>query len=483
MEYLNGPSLKDELASTGPFELDRVRRFVPPLCSALQLAHDRKIFHRDLKPANLVSHRYDSGEIVYKIIDFGLAGIRESAGAVELTQAGHFLGSLTYASPEQLQGEALDWRTDIYSLGVVVYELLTGRPPFEGPGAIALLAQHLREPAPAPSTIRRDLPPGVDEVLLRALAKNPAERWPGAVEFARALGSALDTAPVPRTGPKSGGPIVFAKYEVGAPITRGRLGSQVFEGKHRALDLPVAIRVLQCRDRKNWEAVRSRFLTEARALQVPHPSIIQVRDFGEENDMVYVVTDLIPGCSLRDYLDRCGALPWPTTVRFVEQITDAASAVHRRGALLCGMNPEIMRVTRDERGERVMVSSGGITQVQDLLSTASEGTLRGRELADRELSYIAPELLLGSPADARSDIYTIGVLAYEMATGRLPFPGRSLPELLGLVFQGQPADPREHRPDIPVIAAAFMLKALRRDPAERFTSAAEMRSAWMACIA
>jgi serine/threonine-protein kinase len=311
----------------------------------------------------------------------------------------------------------------------------------------------------------------------KALAKSPSDRWSSAAEFGRALSAACDAgAGGARQVPTGSG--LLDKYELGPAITGGRLGSQVFEGKHRALGLPVAIRILRRENRENWDAVRSRFLTEARAVQVQHPSVIQVRDFGEENDLVYVVTDLIPGCSLRQYLDRHVPLEWSVLSGFLVQVLDGASAVHRRGALLCGLSPEIIRVTREENTERVVISSGGITQVQDLLSTISDATLRGRELADAELCYVAPELLMGSPADARADIYSIGVLAYEMATGALPFSGRSLPQLLGAALQGRPRDPRELRPDLQEAAALCILKSLARDPAERFTSASEMRAAW-----
>jgi serine/threonine-protein kinase len=475
MEYLNGPSLKEELSTTGPFSPEKARDLLLPLCGALQMAHERRIFHRDLKPANILSQRYGS-EVVYKIIDFGLAAIRGSSN-VQVTQPGQFFGSLAYASPEQLQGEDLDCRTDIYSLGIILFEMLAGRLPFEGPTPIALLAQHLREEPPELSNYRSGLPPRIEDVVRKALAKSPSGRWASAAEFGRALSAACEpgagSAKQSRTG--SG---FLDKYELGPAMTAGRLGSRIFQGTHRALGVPVAIRILRRENRENWEAVRSRFLTEARAAQVPHPSVMQVRDFGEENDLVYVVTDLVPGCSLREYMERHSPMRLAVFSGFLLQVLDGASAVHRRGALLCGLCPEIIRVTPEENTDRVIISSGGITQAQDLLSTISDATLRGRELADRELCYIAPELLMGSPADPRADIYSIGVLAYEMATGALPFAGRTLPQLLGAALQGRPRDPRELRPDLQEAAALCILKSLARDPGQRYSSASEMRAAW-----
>lgn len=110
----------------------------------------------------------------------------------------------------------------------------------------------------------------------------------------------------------------------------------------------MAVRTLHRSGHPNWEAARDRFLRESQALQIGHPSIIQVRDYGEEGDVVYVVTELLEGPSLRDELAREGALPWPRLVRLVGQLLDATAAMHRRGALVCGLSPEIVRLTHDE---------------------------------------------------------------------------------------------------------------------------------------
>jgi serine/threonine-protein kinase len=139
MELLSGPSLKQEIAAAGALGLDAVRRIVPPICAALQMAHERGVIHRDLKPANIVGHRFGSGERVYKIVDFGLAALREAPEDTRLTAAHQFVGTLIYAAPEQIEGEEADARSDLYSVGAIVYEMLTGKPPFERPGVIAML--------------------------------------------------------------------------------------------------------------------------------------------------------------------------------------------------------------------------------------------------------------------------------------------------------------------------------------------------------
>ena len=120
------------------------------------------------------------------------------------------------------------------------------------------------------------------------------------------------------------------------------------------------------------------------------------------------------------------------------------------------------------------ISSAGIHQIQDVLSTLSEEVLRAQATDETELHYVAPELLMGKTATERSDIYTIGVLGYQMATGRTPYDAATLPLLLGAMFAGPPADPRTLRPDVPEPLAAALLRALAREPEERFASVEEM---------
>jgi len=174
MELLNGRSLREEVIDRGPLSIVEMQLMMAPLCAALQLAHERGVLHRDLKPANIVAHDFGGGTRTHKIVDFGLARVRESTEATRLTGAHQFLGTIAYAAPEQLAGGIVDARSDIYSLGVVIFEAVTGRLPFEGDDAMMVLSAVLSRPAPAPSSIRRDLPAWVDIVLGRALAKAPA---------------------------------------------------------------------------------------------------------------------------------------------------------------------------------------------------------------------------------------------------------------------------------------------------------------------
>jgi serine/threonine-protein kinase len=476
MELLSGPSLRDEIGARGRLDLLDVQRIVPGICAALQLAHSHDIVHRDLKPANIVAHEYERGVRVYKLVDFGVANLRNTTVETRLTDAHQFIGTVTYAAPEQISGREVDARSDVYSLAAVVFEMLTGKVPFGGSDLLAIVTAQIAADPPSVRQFRPELPSWIDEAITRALAKRPDARWQAVAEFGAALCPPGDAPTISVSSASSAPSTLTSTYEVLERVGPGRLASDVYRGVHRALGHPVAIRILKSESHPNWTAARARFLREARALQVSHPSIIQVRDYGEEPGLVYLVTDFIEGSSVRALLKEGGAIPWDRLQPLMMQLCDAVRVLHRRHSFICGLSPEIMRVRQPETPDdapQLMISTAGIWEAQDLLATLHERTLRGVSIEDVELRYVAPELLTGGAVDARSDIFTIGVLAYEMATGSVPFDGRSMPELLGKMLAGAAADPRSIAPDLPEAAAAAILKALRPSPADRFASVRE----------
>lgn len=478
MELLSGPSLREEL-ELGPFQPDAALAVLEEVGAALELAHEQGIIHRDLKPANIVAHRYESGERVYKVIDFGLAALVEHGSSqTQLTTPFAFLGTLAYAAPEQLRGDPVDRRTDLYALAVIVYEMLTGSRPFTADDKLTLMNDVLSTAPSPPGESTRGLSPDIDGVMMRALAKTPGDRFASVDEFLAALRQAIMAAggqtPSAERAPTSDEGLL-ARYELGPMVGKGRLGSLIFRGTHRALGVPVAIRMLK-RDHPSWDVVRERFLVEARTLQVPHPSLLQVRDYGEDERGVFLVTDFIEGPSLRAELAH-GPLPWPRTLRLVRQILQAAAALNRRGGLIAGVNPDMIRLTTDHGDERLMLSTAGIRSVQDVLATMSEQELRGAEACEEELPYVAPEVLMGRAPDARADVFTVGVLAFQMATGQLPFRGPTMPQLLGQMLQALPASPHFLNPEVPDATATVILKCLAANFADRYQSADEVLAA------
>jgi hypothetical protein len=191
-ELLPGPTLEQRMADVsregGFLGAGEVVAIVAQLAAALDAAHAAGVIHRDVKPANALWN--GAGALV--LTDFGIA--KALSGAVTQTQAGTIMGTPTYMAPEQAQGLPLSPATDSYALGVILYQLLTGQVPFAAGDAIALLLQHIQEPPQPPSVLRPDLPPAVEDVVMRALAKEPGRRYSTAGALAEALRQAWPTA-------------------------------------------------------------------------------------------------------------------------------------------------------------------------------------------------------------------------------------------------------------------------------------------------
>src|SRR3974390_1748894 len=170
MELIEGKSLQALLDSGHSFPVPRVLRIMEQTCSALQFAHDRSVVHRDIKPANLMLTADDT----VKVTDFGTAKILQF-GTVQQTT--HVMGTPSYMSPEQVKGRPVDGRTDIFSLGVVMYEMLTGEKPFPGQSITTVIYKIVNENPIPPRQLNPSLHPGLNEIVLRALAKEPEQRY------------------------------------------------------------------------------------------------------------------------------------------------------------------------------------------------------------------------------------------------------------------------------------------------------------------
>src|SRR6266540_2208560 len=175
MEYLDGRSLKELVVARGPLPIGDAIAFTREVLSALRFAHRKGVVHRDIKPHNVMADA--DGRL--KVTDFGIA----RAGASQMTEAGSIIGTAQYLSPEQARGAAVDQRSDLYSVGIVLYELLTGTVPFNGETPVEIAMRHLSDTPQPPSIKRPEIPPDLDMIVLRALAKNPDDRFQTAVEM------------------------------------------------------------------------------------------------------------------------------------------------------------------------------------------------------------------------------------------------------------------------------------------------------------
>jgi serine/threonine-protein kinase len=194
MEFVNGRTLKEVLGAEGRLMPRRALEIVADICSALEFSHRHGIIHRDIKPGNVMLTQ--TGQV--KVMDFGIARALAS-GASTMTQTSAVIGTAQYLSPEQARGEAVDARSDVYATGCVIYELLCGHPPFVGDNPVSVAYQHVREDPRAPSESNRDVTPAIDAIVLKALSKNPANRYQSAGEMRADLLRAAAGRPVMAT--------------------------------------------------------------------------------------------------------------------------------------------------------------------------------------------------------------------------------------------------------------------------------------------
>jgi eukaryotic-like serine/threonine-protein kinase len=207
MEYLEGQTLKDIVAAEAPLAQERVIDLGLQILQAAGFAHSHGVIHRDFKPHNVIVDPHGHA----KVTDFGIA----RAGASEMTETGSIMGTAQYLSPEQAQGHAVTATSDIYSIGVMLYEMLTGRLPFEGDSAVAVALKHLSEPPAPVSQWRPDVHPALEAVVMAALAKDPAQRWQSAEDLAAGLEAARTQI---EAGPNGGqDTAAFAAIPVPAP--------------------------------------------------------------------------------------------------------------------------------------------------------------------------------------------------------------------------------------------------------------------------
>jgi serine/threonine-protein kinase len=231
MEYIAGHDLGWIVKSEGSLEFVRVARICAQVCGSVAEAHEKGVIHRDLKPENIMVTTVRSERDYVKVLDFGLAKLREHEGGNTLTRAGALVGTPYYMAPEHIRGEGMDHRLDIYALGAVMYKALTGVPPFWAPTPMGVLTKHLTEEAVAPSTRMGNaegVRGAVDEIVMRAMAKNPDDRFgsmdelrDALVSYLTSVGESVSSNMVGISGPSTTGKVKTQARTADVVATRG----------------------------------------------------------------------------------------------------------------------------------------------------------------------------------------------------------------------------------------------------------------------
>jgi serine/threonine-protein kinase len=261
--------------------------------------------------------------------------------------------------------------------------------------------------------------------------------------------------------------VLAGRYELEGELGHGGMAT-VYRGTDRVLHRPVAVKVLAAHHARDLDFV-ARFRREAQAAaRLNHPNVVAVYDTGEDGDRYFIVMELVDGHTLQEVLRERGPLSPDEAAAIAEQAAAALAAAHAEGI-----------VHRDIKPANIMITPSGDVKVMDFgiarAATVGDSITRTTSVLGTA-SYLSPEQAESRPLDARSDIYSLGVVLYEMLAGRAPFEGETAVSVAYKHVNEQPVPPSRHHPDVPAELEAIALQAMAKDPAHRYQQAEDMRA-------
>jgi serine/threonine protein kinase len=451
LEYVEGRTLAATLEEEGALEIEWALSLARQVAQGLAHADEAGIVHRDIRPANIMVA--PSGLV--KIMDFGIA---RSTDLSRLTATG-VLGSPHYLSPEQAEGKEVDIRSDIYSLGITLFEMLTGQRPYEADNAVDIVLKHLQESVPSLREFDEEIPSRVDELVKRCLAKDPEERFRTPGELIEAIDRILRGT---EGGPPPGMEVALVgqtlgQYRLIERIGRGGMAT-VYKAYQPSLDRYVAVKVLPTYLAHDPDFA-ARFRREARAIaKLNHPHILPVHDYGQEGELSYIVMRYVEGGTLKKILGQPLALD--RTVDILSQIGDALDYAHQQDIIHRDVKPANVLL---DRGRWALLSDFGLAK---MAAASVQLTKTGVGLGTP--AYMSPEQAQGKPVDGQSDIYSLGIMLFEMLTGQVPFEADTPLAVLIKHLTAPLPLPRKVNPDIPEPVERIILKAMAKAPEDRF---------------
>jgi serine/threonine protein kinase len=484
MRYMPGGSLAD-LIEENSFSPSSLIHIFERIASAIDYIHERGIVHGDLKPANILFDHF--GEPF--VADFGIAQIIANPNNQQDIRS--LLGTPAYMSPEQARSEKITKQSDIYSLGVILYEIF-GDQPFQAETTYEMLMKHINEPPPRIKGISPDL-----QILLnRALAKEPSHRYDTAAEFTSELRSIIydkvieefmiqrekNASPKkrlkekPRHIPKRAAPDEetwrkslfvlrsgqkLGRYEVKSLLETRGLDVQ-FLAYDSSFDREVTIRVMR------WDSDKDHFerkmLQMKQLTQLEHPSIVPIYDLGSIDDLIYLVERRMTGGSLANQLKQ-KQFSISDAAKIFRRIAFGLNEAHNKGIIHRNVTPD--NILFDAANE-AYIAGFGLARLLDFTMFTTAGSVSGTP------SYMSPEQARGEKVDKRSDIYSLGVILFEMSSGQRPFQADTIFGILMQHINELPPNILEINPNLPPLILNFLDKALAKDPALRYASVLEM---------
>ncbi len=483
MEYIDGFDLGELIAQYTEkgqkVPHDKVITLGQDIAAALDYAHQQGVIHRDVKPANVMVGHDD--RVV--LTDFGLAL------DVEQGSMGEAFGSSHYIAPEQARRSAdAVPQSDIYALGVLLYEMLTGHVPFNDPSPTTVALQHITLLPPPPRDINPELSEDVEAVLLKALQKSPSERYQSGQALMDALSQALrdesslptDIKPASTTEPDrvTAKGLIASDDLTGQQLDEYRLETLLGQGGmarvYRASDVRlkrwVAIKVIDTPFQSDSDYTM-RFEREAQAIaQLEHPHIVRLYRYGESQGLFYMAMQFVEGADLEyvlsTYHEEGEFIESEEAERIVSEICGALDYAHSQGVIHRDIKPA--NVVLNKSGQAILTDFG-LALMTDL---GTSGEIFGSP------HYIAPEQAISSAGVVpQSDLYAVGVMIYEMFTGELPFEAEGPLDVAMLHIHEHPPSPREIRPELSPALEAVILKALAKEPEDRYPTGAALTEA------
>lgn len=468
MELLEGESLEERIRRVGRLAPAETVQILSQVCQGLSRAHEERIVHRDLKPGNIFLVREGSNVIV-KLVDFGIAkrlgelgdshGIRTSTGAI--------MGTPFYMSPEQAAGEPVDHRTDIWSLGVVAFECLIGKRPFEGGDLDSLLKAICQDSLPIPSQWGQ-VPDRFDAWFARTVTRSTEERFGSASDAATELRRILD--PPDEHWLPTHGLILGGRFRLVERLGGGSMGS-VWRTDDLQLKAPAAVKLISESIGTSKDA-ESRFRREAQAAAaIRSQYVVGILGYGVEGSIPFIAMELLDGESLEERLKRLGRLTPTETVQILSHVCQALARTHEAGIVHRDLKPANIFLVRE--GSEViakLIDFGIAKRVAEFGESSGQQSQEGVVLGTPY--YMSPEQAAGERVDHRSDIWSLGVIAFECLIGRRPFEA---PTWAGLV-QALCVDPLpipSHLGVVPARFDAWFARAVARATAKRFDSASD----------
>jgi len=498
MEFIDGRILREVIQRDAPLAVARACAIVKQVASALGAAHELGIIHRDIKPENIALVGGEGGEWV-RVLDFGITKLREGqlkdeVGAMSLAGPGTFfaIGTPEYMSPEQVQQWEPDGRSDLYSLGIVFYEMLTGRLPLEAESQAEWFLAHVRQQPRRLHEYAADLriPERLADLVMAMLEKDRDQRpataaavieWiEGCEEEIQSLSfppMTISRPQVERVSPEATtapaffegwkrGSLIAKRYKILEKIAEVRLGP-IYTALDSHTGGVCVLKLVTPWNPPGPELV-NRLMEYCRRLQrFEHTHVVRTYDLGRAEDgVLFLVTEYVSGQNLRQVIEAEGPLELSRACRIVWEITCALDAGQSLGMVHGDIKPEHILLARVHKTEQTKILDFNLDSVKEAMPELSDPELPSAWLAP--LQYMSPERISGRPYLPQSDIYSLGIVFYEMLTGRRPFEGSGIEIALKQV-QEMPAPVDRVRPElnIPPSVASLVMRMIQKDPDNR----------------